>query len=236
MRLAGSAWVIATTQALAASLQACVTSGASAVRLLSEDGCERLQAAASYLSWRSARPVVGEGERRVYQDFVLAQQFPADSPYREAAAAFEAAIVAASRSLPPGLLPTGFCLNDLILQRYAPGSRGITPHRDHLRYRGLVALIVVSGDGRFCLCRDRSGSDAQEVPAGPGHVLLMRAPGLADSNDRPFHFLDQITKERLSFGLRWDTDASRGTPRDQLRRAQAPEATLRVRSQSGSVT
>jgi hypothetical protein len=37
----------------------------------------------------------------------------------------------------------------------------------------------------------------------------MRAPGLAGSSDRPFHFLDQITKERLSFGLRWDREAAR---------------------------
>jgi len=205
MRLVGSAWVIATTPALAASLQACVTGGASAARLLSEEGRERLLVAAQRLAWRPARPVVGEGERRVYQDFELSQQFPLDSPYVEAAEAVDAAITAASRSLPPGLLPTGFCLNDRILQRYAPGSRGITPHRDHLRYRGLIALIIVSGDGRFCLCRDRSGSDAREVDAGPGDVLLMRAPGLAGATDRPFHFLDQITKERLSFGLRWDT-------------------------------
>ena len=94
-------------------------------------------------------------------------------------------------------------------ERYAPGSRGITPHRDHLRYGGLVALVILSGDGRFCLCRDRCGSNAREIAAGPGDALLMRAPGLAGSSDRPFHFLDQITKERLSFGLRWDREAAR---------------------------
>jgi alkylated DNA repair dioxygenase AlkB len=209
MHVVGSAWVIATTQALAAGVETCLADGASVVRLLSEEGRDHLAAAAQHLAWRPARPVVGEGERRVYQDFELTQQFPADSPYPEAAVAIDAAIAAACHSLPPGLLPTGFYFNDLILQRYAPGSRGITPHRDHLRYGGLVALIILSGDGRFCLCRDRSGSNAREIAASPGDVLLMRAPGLAGSSDRPFHFLDQITKERLSFGLRWDREAAR---------------------------
>ena len=68
--------------------------------------------------------------------------------------------------------------------------------------------FVVSGDGRFCLCADRRGMAAREVAALPGDLLLMRAPGLAGSSDRPFHFLDRITAERLSFGLRWDTSVS----------------------------
>ena len=118
------------------------------------------------------------------------------------------ALADAARRIEPNPLPHGFRINDLILQRYAPGSRGITPHRDHLRYRGLVALLVVSGDGRFCLCADRRGVGAREVAALPGDLLLMRAPGLAGSSDRPFHFLDRITAERLSFGLRWDTSVS----------------------------
>ena len=212
MSVIGSPWVTAATEALAANLQICAREGASAARLLSEQGRGRLLASAQDLPWRPARAVVGEGERRVYQDFELTQQFPADSPYRQAAVSIEAALAAAARTLSPALLPQGFSFNDLILQRYAPRSRGISAHRDHLRYRGLVALIIVSGDGRFCLCRGRSGSDAREIVAGPGDILLMQAPGLAGSTGRPFHFLDRITEERLSFGLRWDT----GQPRETI--------------------
>jgi hypothetical protein len=196
--------VTAEIKTLAASLQTCITEGASAARLLSEEARVRLVAGAEDLSWRRALPVIGEGDRRVYQDFELTQQFPADSSYREAAISIGAAVAAAASHLSPNPLPPGFCFNDLILQRYKAGSRGITPHRDHLRYRALVALVIVSGDGRFCLCRDRSGGDTREIAASPGDILLMRAPGLAGSTDRPFHFLERITRERLSFGLRWD--------------------------------
>lgn len=190
---------------LADALEACVERGAAAVTIFPESECQRLIEAAQHLSWRRARPVVGEGERRVFQDFELAQNFPPESPYRQAAARIYRALAAAAEQLRPDPLPEGFHINDLILQRYAAGSRGITAHRDHLRYRGLVALAIVAGDGRFCLCEDRKGTGAREIPAQPGDLLLMCAPGLAGSSARPFHFLDQITVERLSFGLRWDT-------------------------------
>ena len=197
--------VIADTAALAAALTTCAAEGAAALPILCEAERMRLVAAAAGLSWRRARAVIGAGERQVYQDFELAQQFPERGPYRETAALIDAAIAVAARQLSPNPLPEGFRFNDHILQRYAPGSRGITPHRDHLRYRGLVALVVVAGDGRFCLCRERSGAGVREIPAKPGDLLLMRAPGFVFSSERPFHFLDRITVERLSFGLRWDT-------------------------------
>lgn len=190
---------------LAETLALCVERGAAAVPIFSESECRRLAEAAQHLSWRRARPVVGEGERRVLQDFELAQHFPQESPYRPISALIDAALSQAAGRLESDPLPEGFRINDLVLQRYASGSRGITAHRDHLRYRGLVALVIVAGDGRFCLCEDRQGSGAREIPALPGDLLLMRAPGLAGSSARPFHFLDQIALERLSFGLRWDT-------------------------------
>lgn len=202
--------MIADTAALSAALAICAAAGAAALPVLSEADRMRLVAAAEGLSWRPARAAVGEGERQVLQDFELTLQLRESSPYRETAALIDAAIAAAARRLQPNPLPEGFYINDFILQRYAPGSRGITPHRDHLRYRGLVALIVVSGDGRFCLCDDRSRAGEREIAAEPGDLLLMRAPGFAGLPERPFHFLDRITIERLSFGLRWDTRPARG--------------------------
>jgi hypothetical protein len=194
---------------VAEAIAACASVGGSALRLLAAEECAALASAAKDLpSWRAARPVIGEGDRRVFQDFELTQQFPQDSPYRAVAAVIDGALAQGAARLEPNPLPEGFYINDMILQRYAPGSGGITPHRDHLRYRGLVVLLIVSGDGRFCLCDDRRGSGAREIPALPGDLLLMRAPGLAGASERPFHFLDRVTVERLSFGLRWDTAIS----------------------------
>ena len=194
---------------IAAAILECVDSGAAAVRVLPErDRAELGLAALALRGWRAARPVIGEGDRQVFQDFELTTQIPEASAFRALAQVMDTALADAARQIEPNPLPDGFRINDLIMQRYRPGSRGITPHRDHLRYRGLVALLIVSGDGRFCLCADRRGASAREVAALPGDLLLMRAPGLAGSSDRPFHFLDRITVERLSFGLRWDTSVS----------------------------
>ena len=194
---------------IAEAIAQCAAVGAAAVRVLPAPDCAELAAAAHALpGWRAARPIVGEGDRQVFQDFELTMQFPETAPFRPVAQMIDRALADAARQIQPNPLPAGFRINDLILQRYAAGSRGITPHRDHLRYRGLVALLVVSGDGRFCLCADRRGVGARDVAALPGDLLLMPAPGLAGSSDRPFHFLDRITAERLSFGLRWDTSVS----------------------------
>ena len=74
-----------------------------------------------------------------------------------------------------------------------------------MRYTGLVALIQLSGNGRFFVSDTRSGSGAREVAWRPGDLLLMRAPGFAGRKDRPFHYLSDIASERYSIGLRHDT-------------------------------
>jgi hypothetical protein len=194
--------------ALQEALIECAARGASSLPFLDDGDCALMIEAARHLTWRAARPVIGEGDRRVLQDFELTVQLPEDGPWRDTAARVDAAIAEAAQRISPNPLPPGFRINDLILQRYAAGSRGITAHRDHIRYRGLVALLILSGDGRFCLCEDRSGASAREIAAAHGHLLLMRAPGYAGSQVRPFHFLDRISAERLSLGMRWDTAAN----------------------------
>ena len=95
-------------------------------------------------------------------------------------------------------------LNDIAVQRYAAGSAGISPHRDHLRYRRLVVLLSLSGRARLFVCDDREGRGAEEVSIAPGRLLLMRAPGFAGSDARPFHFLSDVTAARYGLGLRHD--------------------------------
>lgn len=193
---------------LARALDDMAEKDATALCFLPENLRSTLIAEAASLVFRRARAVVGEGERAVHQDFDLTVDFPPASLYRTVAGAIDRLIAAAAARTNRPLLPPGFCLDDLILQRYPAGSTGISLHRDHLRYRGLVAILVVSGDGRYRLAEDRSGTGVREVSAVAGDLILMRAPGFAGSQVRPFHSLSDITRERLSFGLRWDT--SRG--------------------------
>ena len=169
----------------------------------------RLIGATTRLHYRPAAPVIGAGGNAVRQDFELCMAIPERSPLRAFAARLEVLLNAALARLEPRPLAQRFHFNDAIVQRYPEGSFGITPHRDHLRYENLVALVTLSGAARFCLCEDLAGGNARELPCPPGHLLLMRAPGFGGRQDRPFHFLDRVTRPRLSLGLRHDTRAGK---------------------------
>ena len=203
---AGLPMLHAGPEAMAAALDRVAHEDAAVVPLLTSAECQEFIDAGADLSFRSAKPVIGEGERAVYQDFDICLSIPQPHPLWQLTQAVERLIAAALGTMaepPLEVLP----LNDLVLQRYPPGARGITPHRDHVRYVGLVAIVQMSGDGRFGLCADRGGAGARVLDAGPGDGILMRAPGFCGAKDRPFHFLDGITAERYSLGMRSDKTA-----------------------------
>lgn len=176
---------------------------------LSEPLCQYLLKESESLSYRPAMPEVGGEGRRVYQDFELTMAFEADSPFWRFAKALDGLTDEALGLLKENPCP-GMFHNDLIIQRYQAGCAGITPHRDHIRYQGLVSLFVLGGEGDFYLCKDRSGSGARHLPAPPGSLILMRGAGFAGLSERPFHMLKDIKSYRVSLGLRWDTRP--GTP------------------------
>lgn len=195
----------ATAEQLAKVIRRLGEEDAASLPLLDAAGGAALRAAAENLAFRPGRAVVGSGEAAVRQDFDVALAFPPDGVFRALAAALGERLRAALSLAPCLDDPAGFRLNDLIVQRYRRGSFGITPHRDHVGYRGLVAIVTLRGAARFFVCADRQGNGAREVPAPPGHLLLMRAPGYLSDRPRPFHFLGEVTKERLSLGLRYDS-------------------------------
>lgn len=156
------------------------------------------------LPYRPARPTVGKDKRTVYQDFELCMTFGAESPFRVFARALDRLTRTAVQDARFELGPA-FTFNDLIVQRYMPDSGGITPHRDHVRYVGLVALVILAGDAEFYVCGDRDGSGARLIASPKGCLLLMRGAGFAGIKTRPFHMLKNIRSFRVSFGLRHDT-------------------------------
>ena len=167
----------ASPEAMAAALERVDASEDAAVMpLLAPAECQEFIDAGADLSFRSAKPVIGEGERAVYQDFDICLSIPQTHRLWQLTQAVERLIAAALGTMAEPPLEA-LSLNDLVLQRYPPGARGITPHRDHVRYVGLVAIVQMSGDGRFGLCEDRSGAGARVLDAGPGDGILMRAPG-----------------------------------------------------------
>lgn len=192
---------------LAAGLDRLRSEQAVSLPLLGAADRRALTGQAERLAYRRATPMIGEGERAVRQDFELCMTIAPGSPFHALAAVLERQVARALARLEPPPLSAPARFNDLIVQRYAPGALGITPHRDHLRYRDLVAIVTLAGRARFFLCADRSGRDAREVPIPPGSLLLMRAPGFAGRRDRPFHMLSEVSKTRIALGLRHDVEA-----------------------------
>jgi hypothetical protein len=145
---------------------------------------------------------VGSGDAIVHQELEWSDDFGERGPFHDVTTCYQTLWDRALAALPRYPFATPLAFNEMMLTRYQPGWLGITPHRDHASYINLVALIVLAGEGRFCVTTDRSGRDARPVDGTAGRVILMRAPGFLGSDVRPFHFVADIAATRIVFGLR----------------------------------
>jgi hypothetical protein len=200
---------VADAAAMADALRRVGDEEATSLALLRVDALGPLLAEARALCYRPARPVVGQGAAAVYQDFDLTMELPADGALMALSRALNRLIGEALAGMRSAPLPGGFAINDHILQRYPAGCAGMSPHRDHVRYTGLVAIVMLAGAGRFLVCDDRAGANEREIPCAPGTLLLMRAPGFQGRGDRPFHAVRDITEDRYILGLRHDARPER---------------------------
>ena len=172
--------------------------------LLSEAARLSLLEAADGLTYRRAKPYMGAPGREVQQDFEICMTFGDESPFTELAEHLGAHLRASARFLATPPLTEALQFNDIAVQRYTPGSAGITPHRDFLQFRQVVVLIILAGQGRFFTCDNREGLNPAEVQVKPGDALLMQAPDYGGQKRQPFHFLRDITERRVIVGLRYD--------------------------------
>jgi hypothetical protein len=94
--------------------------------------------------------------------------------------------------------------DEVTVQRYLPGSSGISVHRDGKRHRHLVAILTLEGSARLRQCSDREGTTVRSWEADAGGLVLLRGPGLAGTDDdRPLHAVDGPREHpRTSFTLR----------------------------------
>ena len=172
------------------------------VPILSDDFRAALLAEAKKYPLRAARDTVGSGANRVYQDMVLQDKLKEDGKFAELVVEFQKLFDEAIKGRNFFSSPVVF--NDVMLQKYEPGSAGITPHRDRMDYRHIICLFVLDGYGRFYISDDRKKLNQIEIANVPGDVLLMPGPGFIGLEERPFHYLENITEERWVFGLRHD--------------------------------
>lgn len=178
------------------------TSGAASIKIFSEDIRRALHDEAQSYSYTPLPEVVGEGENTVRQQMSRFKDFPADSQFMLLKDSFQAWLAGELTSLAEYPFEHPLELNSCELIKYETGSLGITPHRDGFRYKNIICIFVIAGQGRFYTCPDRSGKESIEIDATPGNVILMRAPGFLGQRQRPFHFVSDIQSTRYVFGLR----------------------------------
>lgn len=142
------------------------------------------------------------GPFRIKQSYLYTTSFTSTSHFIGLAKALEQQLNSTCATHFPTYLSTPLHFTDLVVQRYQPCPVGISPHRDGLKYLNLIALFVLEGKGKFCLCDDRDGSNPREVFNEPGTLLLMRAPGFLGEKVQPFHFVGDIETQRTTFALR----------------------------------
>lgn len=144
------------------------------------------------------------GPAKVRQDLSGTDNLPSDSPFMTLRDIWQNLLTDKLSGLVERekLFRVPLYFNELSLQRYEIGSQGITPHLDSKGSINLICIFTLTGLCRFCVCRDRQGSNPIELDASPGTVILLRAPGFLHSDARPFHFLTDIQGPRISLGLR----------------------------------
>ena len=182
--------------------------GAVACPCLDVSEANALVSVVDQLEYRPAKAITGSDNAPVYQDFDLCYDIPSGHSLWEFAQVLEQALTSALAGAEVDSECYPLRLNDLIVQRYPPGCAGITPHRDHVRYGFLIAIILLTGDGYFGICDDRQGNESREIDFKPGDLLLMGGPGLIPNFRRPFHFVNGVTDWRRTIGLRYDTHKS----------------------------
>ena len=178
--------------------------GAVAAPLLAPEHRLALLDEARQHPFRCGREEVGAGDRLVRQGLDYCDSLRPGGLLSRLVGAVQAHLEQGFRRLPDYPFATPLRLHEPMLQHYAAGSIGITPHLDQAPYINLVVVIVLGGAGAFFVCADRQGRGLREVPADPGDMVLLRCPGFGDARERVFHGVRDIAAARYSLGLRQD--------------------------------
>ncbi len=166
-----------------------------------EDGLRiQLLEEALKCSYLEREKVVGRAQ--IKQDLWACDEFPTDSPFKRFGNCFQEEVDEKLGPMERYVFSSPITINEIVLQKYEPGSIGITTHMDNLSSINLISIVILTGKSRFVICSDREGHDPVDIDATPGRVIMMRAPGFMDSNFRPFHYLTDIIDLRITLGLR----------------------------------
>ncbi len=146
------------------------------------------------------------GRHKVHEEVSSSEVFTEDSPFHRLRQNVQALL--SQRLLQQQQSywgPNPFSFNDVVLQKFLPGSIGVTPHREGRSKINLFCVIILCGDGKTAICSNRKGDNPIFLDTTPGNALLFRGlgfMGMGAEEDQPLHFLTDVTSERITFCLR----------------------------------
>ena len=172
---------------------------------LSDTTIVSLKNQVSKFRFRKAKPLAGNS---VTQDFDVCLPAPRIGKIDQLATSIENLFNQTLRLMynPPIKCPK---FNDIAIQRYKPGSLGISPHKDHKKYISVIIIITLSGKSDLCICEDRKGLNPLVLNDTPGNIIVFPASEFTTLNNnciRPLHFVNNIADGRLSMGLRQNSE------------------------------
>jgi len=172
---------------------------------LSDEKLVNLTNQVSKFRFRKARSIAGNS---VTQDFDICFPAPRIGKIDELAISIENLFNQTLMLMknPPIKCPK---FNDIAIQRYKPGSLGISPHKDHKKYISVIIIITLSGKSDLCICEDRKGLNPLVLNDIPGNIVVLPASEFITLNNnciRPIHFVNNIANGRLSIGLRQNSE------------------------------
>lgn len=199
-----NSYLLTTPDSMAQAMKLLPTDGVAAFPMVSHTGCQKMLAAVNELPFRASTPVVGPKGKEVEQDFQIAMNFDQLGILDDYQTALEAQINQAFSLMQPSPYPLPFSFNDKAALIYKEGSKGITPHRDLLCFEAVIAILTLSGEAGFYICDDREKSNTRRYTAEPGVMILMRGRNFAGIEERPYHYVEGVSKERVGYGLRYN--------------------------------
>lgn len=175
--------------------------GGASFPVLGEDRRLKLVEEARKLAFVSQLEIVGGG--KVREELSSVDEFPKNSLFWKLKNDFTELLIRKLKfhdllyifEIPP-------VFNNMSLQKYEKGSVGITPHIDGKSRINLIFVFILCGRANFAVCQNRTGSNPKFLDASPGNAIVIRGPGFFKSSFQPFHFVKNITEERIVFGLR----------------------------------
>ncbi len=173
--------------------------GVAKLHLLSKNTLSRIKEELTNLPFHNAETYSGPYD--IEQNFSYFRDFSKESILWKLSGELEQ-LLTKTNSTHPNLFSTPLSFNEISAQVYPIHLTGISPHKDESRFKNIIIICVIEGEGEFYVTSNREGDDKNIVTTKPGDILFMRAPGFNHENIRPVHGVQNITEERISLTLR----------------------------------